>query len=154
MAARGLAGTPSERAVIFVDPAGTIPRMASLCTMPVATSATVPSPPTAITIRARLDAARAASVASSDEPTKVKVRSTADPSLRASDSAMAPAPRRLFRLMTAAYAVIEVGELASLGLRLADLLTKNLVGDVVGEPGGGRDQHQPENAAHSAAHHI
>jgi hypothetical protein len=58
---------PRDRAMILVDPAGTIPNAALESNIPVATSETVPSPPTAITRSLDRDASLAAADASADE---------------------------------------------------------------------------------------
>lgn len=150
---------PSERAVMFVEPAGTIPSADRVPRIPVATSATVPSPPTATTTSAQRVASRAVAVASGEDSTTRISRSALLESRLPSDSDMAVTPCRLAELTIAQRRDV-VRPVRSLRARSALSGTFGGVfgaeqnfGDVVREPRGSRDEHEPEDAADRISQH-
>src|SRR5215212_5658199 len=161
-AAAGSAGIPSDRAVMLVEPAGTIPSDALDPKIPVATSDTVPSPPTAITTPADRAAWFAARVASAEELAIRMSKSTASPPFWVNDATISSALTRLAPLMIAAKRRLcdrgpkwrGIGIWPTLsGIRTWVFWSENEFRDVVGKPGCGRDEDQTQNSADRISQH-
>ena len=93
---------PSDRAAMLVEPAGMMPSAAFDPKMPVATSETVPSPPTAITSQLIALLRCAASVASAEECRDLDLQIETSSPLRVNDATTSSGLTRLAPLMIAA----------------------------------------------------
>src|SRR5665811_1821777 len=173
----------NSRAMMLVDPPGRIASGASRSITADATSATVPSPPTAITRRARSAYRSARSLASpAREVIRTSMSTPAGAAARnaaitrrisrrvagfATTSNRSPSTNRTRLSSGSAFTgnQIETGQEVLPGFVVvvvpAQAMSchffvgaKHLLHDVVREPGRGRRQDQSKNAAHGVLHHV